>query len=459
MDNFNEILIIDDEIDICKQLSGLLNDLGYNSSYSNTAEEGIELFRAKNFSLVLLDILLNNSKFDGFQTLEKIKNINQDIPVIMISGHGNIETAVNSIKQGAYDFVEKPFDGDIIVFKIKKALETLFLKRKLSNFQKLKSNLNLVKISPSSKELNNFISINAKNDNNILLKGDTGSGKQFIASIIHNKSYRANKNFKIIDCNKKKEDFENEFFGKEENKIIEIPGLLEEVNYGTLYLKNIESMSSSTQGKLLRILEERKYYRIGSFSPINLNLRIVASSQESFEYLNKIIRKDLLKQLNFTQINVPNLEERIEDFDDLLQIFIKQSSEKRNLKTQNLSNDLIKRLREADIFSNFSQLEKFIDWLVVMFEKSNFEVISKEIFEKLMTKVFNLDQSLFKRDDDKLFNLKIKDARDSFEKKFLIYNLKKFKYNVSLLSSKIGMERTALYRKIKLMNIKMDDEQ
>ena len=369
MDNFNEILIIDDEIDICKQLSGLLNDLGYNSSYSNTAEEGIELFRAKNFSLVLLDILLNNSKFDGFQTLEKIKNINQDIPVIMISGHGNIETAVNSIKQGAYDFVEKPFDGDIIVFKIKKALETLFLKRKLSNFQKLKSNLNLVKTSQSSKELNNFINLNAKNDNNILLKGDTGSGKQFIASIIHNKSYRANKNFKIIDCNKKKEDFENEFFGKEENKIIEIPGLLEEVNYGTLYLKNIDLMSSSTQGKLLRILEERKYYRIGSFSPISLNLRIVASSHKNSDHLNRIIRKDLLKQLNFTQINVPNLEDRIEDFDDLLQIFIKQSSEKRNLKTQYLSNDLIKTLKEANIFSNFSQLEKFIDWLVVMFEK------------------------------------------------------------------------------------------
>ena len=395
MDNFNEILIIDDEIDICKQLSGLLNDLGYNSSYSNTAEEGIELFRAKNFSLVLLDILLNNSKFDGFQTLEKIKNINQDIPVIMISGHGNIETAVNSIKQGAYDFVEKPFDGDIIVFKIKKALETLFLKRKLSNFQKLKSNLNLVKTSQSSKELNNFINLNAKNDNNILLKGDTGSGKQFIASIIHNKSYRANKNFKIIDCNKKKEDFENEFFGKEENKIIEIPGLLEEVNYGTLYLKNIDLMSSSTQGKLLRILEERKYYRIGSFSPISLNLRIVASSHKNSDHLNRIIRKDLLKQLNFTQINVPNLEDRIEDFDDLLQIFIKQSSEKRNLKTQNLSNDLIKTLKEANIFSNFSQLEKFIDWLVVMFEKKDVEVISKEIFDKLITKTLNDNQNLF----------------------------------------------------------------
>ncbi|MFL2662139.1 MAG: sigma-54-dependent transcriptional regulator [Alphaproteobacteria bacterium] len=458
MDNFNKILIIDDEIDICKQLSGLLNDLGYNSSYSNTAEEGIELFRTKNFSLVLLDILLNNSKFDGFQTLEKIKNINQDIPVIMISGHGNIETAVNSIKQGAYDFVEKPFDGDIIVFKIKKALETLFLKRKLSNFQKLKSNLDLVKKSQSSKELDDFINFNAKNDNNILLKGDTGSGKQFVASIIHNRSYRVNKNFKIINCNKRKEDFENEFFGKEENKIIEIPGLLEEVNYGTLYLKNIDLISTSTQGKLLRILEERKYYRIGSFSPISLNLRIIASSHKNFDDLNKIIRKELLKQLNFTQINIPTLEDRPDDFDDLLKIFIKQSFEKRNINNQQLSNDLIENLKEVGTFSNFLQLEKFIDWLVIMFEKSNIDIISKEIFEKLIIKICNLNQNTFDTDGDQLFNLKIKDARDIFEKKFLIYNLRKFKYNVSLLSSKIGMERTALYRKIKSMNIKMDIE-
>ena len=458
MDNFNEILIIDDEIDICKQLSGLLKDLGYNSSYSNTAEEGIELFRTQNFSLVLLDILLGNSKFDGFQTLEKIKNINQDIPVIMISGHGNIETAVNSIKQGAYDFVEKPFDGDIIVFKIKKALETLFLKRKLSNFQKLKSNLDLVIKSQSSKELDDFINLNAKNDNNILLKGDTGSGKQFVASIIHNRSYRVNKNFKIINCNKRKEDFENEFFGKEENKIIEIPGLLEEVNYGTLYLKNIDLISTSTQGKLLRILEERKYYRIGSFSPISLNLRIIASSHKNFDDLNKIIRKELLKQLNFTQINIPTLEDRLDDFDDLLKIFIKQSFEKRNINNQQLSNDLIENLKEVGTFSNFLQLEKFVDWLVIMFEKSNIDIISKEIFEKLIIKICNLNQNTFDTDGDQLFNLKIKDARDIFEKKFLIYNLRKFKYNVSLLSSKIGMERTALYRKIKSMNIKMDIE-
>jgi two-component system nitrogen regulation response regulator NtrX len=230
------------------------------------------------------------------------------------------------------------------------------------------------------------------------------------------------------------------------------------VNYGTLYLKNIDLISTSTQGKLLRILEERKYYRIGSFSPISLNLRIIASSHKNFDDLNKIIRKELLKQLNFTQINIPTLEDRLDDFDDLLKIFIKQSFEKRNINNQQLSNDLIENLKEVGTFSNFLQLEKFVDWLVIMFEKSNIDIISKEIFEKLIIKICNLNQNTFDTDGDQLFNLKIKDARDIFEKKFLIYNLRKFKYNVSLLSSKIGMERTALYRKIKSMNIKMDIE-
>ena len=209
---------------------------------------------------------------------------------------------------------------------------------------------------------------------------------------------------------------------------------------------------------MLRILEERKYYRIGSFSSISLNLRIIASSHKNYDDLNKIIRKELLKQLNFTQINIPTLEDRIDDFDDLLKIFIKQSSEKRNIKNQQFSNDLIENLKEVGTFSNFSQLEKFIDWLVIMFEKRNVDIISKEIFEKLIIKICNLNQNAFNTDIDKLFNHTIKDARDIFEKKFLIYNLKKFKYNVSLLSSKIGMERTALYRKIKSMNIKMDIE-
>ncbi len=458
MNNFKEILIIDDEIDICKQLSGLLNDLGYNSSYSITSEKGLDLFKDKNFSLVLLDIWLNNSKFDGFQALEKIKNINPDIPVIMISGHGNIETAVNSIKKGAYDFVEKPFDSDILIFKIKKALETLFLKRKLNNFAQVRKNLSLVNVSKSSKKLSDFIDNNAKNDSNIFIHGDKGSGKQFVATIIHSKSYRSNKNLKIIDCNQKSNDFEIEFFGKEENKVVEIPGILEEVNFGTLYLKNIDKIQDTTQGKLLRILEEKRYSRIGSFSPINLNLRIIASSTQNLIKSSKIIRKELLEKLNFAELRIPSLHERVDDFPGLVEIFVNQITRKTNLNHKNISDDLLNILYKKKIFTNVSQLEKFIEWLILMFDRRKEKSITLELLNDLLSAVIdlNLNQSNLSKDNDEIFNLKIKEARDNFEKKFLMYNLEKFKYKLSLVATKIGMERTALYRKIKSMKIDMD---
>lgn len=458
MNNFKEILIIDDEIDICKQLSGLLNDLGYNSSYSITSEKGLDLFKEKNFSLVLLDIWLNNSKFDGFQALEKIKNINPDIPVIMISGHGNIETAVNSIKKGAYDFVEKPFDSDILIFKIKKALETLFLKRKLNNFAQVRKNLSLVNISKSSKNLSDFIDNNAKNDSNIFIHGDKGSGKQFVATIIHSKSYRSNKNFKIIDCNKKSNDFEVEFFGKEENKVVEIPGILEEVNFGTLYLKNIDKIQDTTQGKLLRILEEKRYMRIGSFSPINLNLRIIASSTKNLINFSKIIRKEILEKLNFAELRIPSLHERVDDFPGLVEIFVNQITRKTNLSHKNISDDLLDILYKKKFFTNVSQLEKFIEWLILMFDKRKEKLITHELLNDLLSSVIdlNFNQSNVSKDNNEMFNLKIKEARDNFEKKFLMYNLEKFKYKLSLVATKIGMERTALYRKVKSMKIDMD---
>ena len=458
MNNFKEILIIDDEIDICRQLSGLLNDLGYNTTYSITSEKGLDLFKEKNFSLVLLDIWLNNSKFDGFQALDKIKNINPDIPVIMISGHGNIETAVNSIKKGAYDFVEKPFDSDILIFKIKKALETLFLKRKLNNFAQVRKNLSLVNVSKSSKDLSEFIDKNAKNDSNIFIHGDKGSGKQFSATIIHSKSYRSNKNFKIIDCNQKSHDFEVEFFGKEENKVVELPGILEDVNYGTLYLKNIDKIQDTTQGKLLRILEEKRYSRIGSFSPINLNLRIIASSTKNLMHFSKIIRKELLEKLNFAELRIPSLHERIEDFPGLVEIFVNQITRKTNLSHKKISDELLNILYENNFFTNVSQLEKFIEWLILMFDKRKEKLITHELLNDLFSSAIDLNfkKSNVSKDNDEMFNLKIKEARDNFEKKFLMYNLEKFKYKLSLVATKIGMERTALYRKVKSMKIDMD---
>ena len=447
----SKILIIDDEPDICDQLCELLNDIGYSCDKANTSEKGLEFFKQKSFSLVLLDIWLNNSKFDGFQALEKLQGIDQSIPVIMISGHGNIETAVNSIKKGAYDFIEKPFDSELLVFKIKKAIENYILKKKIEKFSRKDLDSEIVAISKSSKLLEKKIKEVSKTDSNIILIGDEGSGKEFVASKIHDSSHRAKKNFKSIDCKLDNNKFEEELFGSEENQVIKELGLLDEVNRGTIYFKNITSLADKLQGKILRILDEKKYYRIGALNPNVLDLRVVASSNKN---LIENLRKDLLKKLNFTVIEIPNLSNRKSDVGSLIEIFSSEIFVEKGLRKKKFSSEVISYLINLDYFRNIFQLKKFVEWIIVMLNNMDNDEIN-------LNDVIGLGINLVEKKNvlsDDSMNMNIKNAREDFEKKYLLFNLEKFKYNVTKMANEIGMERTAIYRKLKLLNIKMDLE-
>ena len=447
----SKILIIDDEPDICNQLCELLNDIGYSCDKANTSEKGLEIFKQKSFSLVLLDIWLNNSKFDGFQALEKLQGIDQSIPVIMISGHGNIETAVNSIKKGAYDFVEKPFDSELLVFKIKKAIENYILKKKIEKFSRKDLDSEIVAISKSSKLLEKKIKEVSKTDSNIVLIGDEGSGKEFVASKIHDSSHRAKKNFKSIDCKLDKNKFEEQLFGSEDNQVIKELGILDEVNRGTIYLKNITSLADKLQGKILRILDEKKYYRIDALNPNVLDLRVVASSNK---HLIGNLRKDLLKKLNFTIIEIPNLSNRKSDVGSLIEIFSSEIFIEKGLRKKKFSSEVISYLIDLNYFRNIFQLKKFVEWIIVMLNNIDNDEIN-------LNDVIGLGINLVEKKNvlsDDSMNMNIKSAREDFEKKYLLFNLEKFKYNVSKMAHEIGMERTAIYRKLKLLNIKMDLE-
>ncbi len=446
----SQILIIDDEPDICLQLSGLLNDIGYICDDAATAEKGLELFKKRKYSLVLLDIWLNNSKFDGFQALEKIIGIDQNIPVIMISGHGNIETAVNSIKKGAYDFIEKPFDGDLLVFKIKKALENFALKKKIQNISDRSINAKFVSNSKSSKSLDKSINSICKTDSNIFLKGTNGSGREFIASRIYKLSHRSNKTFKFVDCDYNESELEKDLFGYEENQVIKNMGVFDEANNGTIYFKNFNMISNTLQGKLLRAFEEKKFYRIGALNSNSLNLRVIISENQNQN--NKKIRNDFLKKLNFTSITIPNLRTRVEDINELIDIFSSQIINEKSLKNKKFSLESIEYLINLNFIDNFTQLKKFVEWIMTMLDKNESNEISKQEIHELGSNLAN--QSKFLSNES--MNLNLKEAREEFEKKYLIYNLEKFKYNVSKMSSKIGMERTALYRKLKTLNIPME---
>jgi len=447
----SKILIIDDEPDICNQLSGLLSDIGYSCDKANTSEKGLETFKQKSFSLVLLDIWLNNSKFDGFQALEKLQRIDHNIPVIMISGHGNIETAVNSIKKGAYDFIEKPFDSDLLLFKIKKAVENYILKKKIEKFSRKDLDYEIVTISKSSKLLENKIKDVSKTDSNILLIGDEGSGKEFVASKIHDYSHRSKKYFKSIDCRLDKGIFEEQLFGSEDNQVIKELGLLDEVNYGTIYLKNITFLADKLQGQILRVLDEKKYYRIGALNPNALDLRVIASSNKN---LAKILRKDLLKKLNFTIIEIPSLSNRKNDIGKLIEIFASEIYIEKGLKIKKFSTEVISYLIDIDYFRNIFQLKKFVEWIIVMLNNIDNDEINLSDVIALGINLVDKKNIFF---EDSM-NMSIKSAREDFEKKYLLFNLEKFKYNVSKMAQEIGMERTAIYRKLKLLNIKTDLE-
>ena len=447
----NKILIIDDEPDICDQLFGLLNDIGYSCDKANTSEKGLEIFKQKSFSLVLLDIWLNNSKFDGFQALEKLQRIDNNIPVIMISGHGNIETAVNSIKKGAYDFIEKPFDSDLLIFKIKKAIENYILKKKIERFSRKDLDSEIVAISRSSKLLEKKIKEVSKTDTNIVLIGDEGSGKEFVASKIHDYSHRSKKHFKSIDCRLDKNIFEEQLFGSEDNQVIKELGLLDEVNNGTIYFKNIIDLADKLQGQILRVLDEKKYYRIGALNPNVLDLRVIASSNKN---LLESLRKDLLKKFNFTIIEIPSLSNRKNDIGELIEIFAAEIIIEKGLKVKKFSDEVISYLIDLDYFRNIFQLKKFVEWIIVMLNNIDNDEIN-------LSDVIDLGSNLIDKKNifsDDSMHMSIKNARDDFEKKYLLFNLEKFKYNVTKMAKEIGMERTAIYRKLKLLNIKTELE-
>jgi len=447
----SKILIIDDEPDICNQLCGLLNDIGYSCDKANTSEKGLEIFKQKSFSLVLLDIWLNNSKFDGFQALEKLQRIDHNIPVIMISGHGNIETAVNSIKKGAYDFIEKPFDSDLLIFKIRKAIENYILKKKIERFSRKDLDSEIVAISKSSKLLEKKIKEISKTDSNIILTGDEGSGKEFVASKIHDYSHRSKKYFKSIDCRLDKNIFEEQLFGSEDNQVIKELGLLDEVNNGTIYFKNITALADKLQGQILRVLDEKKYYRIGALNPNVLDLRVIASSNKN---LLESLRKDLLKKLNFTIIDIPSLSNRKNDIEELIKIFASEIFIEKGMKIKKFSTEVISYLIDLDYFRNIFQLKKFVEWIIVMLNNiDNDEINLRDVID-LGTNLVNKKNIFF---EDSM-NMSIKNAREDFEKKYLLFNLEKFKYNVTKMAREIGMERTAIYRKLKLLNIKTELE-
>ena len=453
------ILIIDDDKDICVTLSKILLSKGFETIISNNSDTAINEIKNKPVDLVLLDVWLEGSKKNGLELLKIIKNFNPNTPVILISGHANVEMAVKAIKEGAFYFIEKPFKSEKLFLIIDRALENVFLRNK---YEVYKENIdndtefvgNTASINNLKRKIKQISNTNAR----ILITGESGTGKNFVAKLIHNLSSRSSKPFITINCallNDK--NFDKSFFGdfnKENNTL----GYIQKAGQGTIYLKEICDLEYHIQGKITNFLQKESYslnFPSGEKDSFSTNIRFISSSSKNLneEVEKKRLRKDLLYRLNVATLQIPSIKKRREDIPLIINHFIEQK-EKMSQKKIKLSENVYPILQNIDWPGNVTQIKNFVEWLYILVKSSNKKIdliTSNMLPNDLLTE--KKDGS--KKEEKKtIMNLPIKDARKNFEKEYLINQVSRFGGNISKTANFIGMERSALHRKIKEIGIK-----
>lgn len=440
------ILIVDDEEGIRESLSGVLEDEGYETITSSAGEEAIKILKEQNPNLIFLDVWLPG--MDGLETLRKIKEFKPDLPVIMISGHGNIELAVKATQIGAYDFLEKPLSLERILLATNRALEKHKLEiENMALKQNLLKKWKLIGDSQKMRYLNEQIDMAAKSNSRVLILGESGSGKELVAHILHEKSQRTDKPFIEMNCAAiPQELIESELFGHEkgsftgafERKI----GKFELANEGTLFLDEVGDMSLATQSKVLRVIETQEFQRVGGSKSIKVDVRIISATNKNLleEVKKGNFREDLFFRLNVIPINVPPLRERKEDIPSLVEYFLEYFAAEYGQKPKSITRDALQYLESYDWPGNIRELRNVIERLVIMTSSNTINPKNILIGNNVRSDYFS-----FKT---------LKEARDSFEKDFIIKKLEENNWNISKTAEILDIERSNLHRKIKAYGIK-----
>ncbi|KAA2237631.1 nitrogen assimilation response regulator NtrX [Salinarimonas soli] len=451
-----DILIVDDEADIRDLVAGILEDEGHRTRTAGGADDALAAVAARRPHLIFLDIWLQGSRLDGLQVLDAVKAEHPEMPVVMISGHGNIETAVSAIKAGAYDFIEKPFKADRLVLVAERALEASRLKREVKDLRA--RSVQASRIAGRSSVVNQLrqtVERVAPTNARILITGAPGSGKELTARTIHGTSARANGPFVVINAATiTPETMEAELFGVEASseggrRI----GALEEAHGGTLYIDEIADMPRETQNRILRVLVDQNFQRVGGTTRVHVDVRIISSSSRDLaaEIQAGRFREDLFHRLSVVPIRVPSLHERREDVPELIEFFMDQISSATGLARRRIADDAMAVLQSHDWPGNVRQLRNNIERLMILAVGDPEAPVTAEMLPSEVGALVPVTPN--GAGGEKLMSLPLRDAREIFEREYLVAQIARFSGNISRTAEFIGMERSALHRKLKSLGI------
>jgi len=451
-----DILIVDDEHDIAQLVSDILGDEGFTTRCAYSGEQALEEVRRSHPKLVLLDIWLGESRLDGLMVLEIIKSEIPDLPVIMMSGHGTIETAVSAIKKGAYDFLEKPFQAEKLLVILQRALETAQLKRENKQLlsQARQDSLFLGESSVVC-NLREIIDKVAPTNSRVFITGACGAGKETVARQIHEQSNRAEHPFVVLNCANIEEGIEKILFGCQHEKGYE-PGLLEQAHMGTLYLDEVCDLSLETQGKIVKALQSNVVERIDGTAPIEIDVRIISSTSHNIQQLieDRKFREDLYYRLNVVPITVSKLKSRVEDIPLLAQHFLDVACDRMGQCRRKLGDDTILAMQSYDWPGNLRQLKNVMEWVVIMSEANDNDNDNIVKACHLPPEILDQTPSILRGDlVGEFLLLPLREARERFERDYLVTQVARFSGNVSQTANFVGMERSALHRKLKNLAI------
>ncbi|MFC4295168.1 sigma-54-dependent transcriptional regulator [Novosphingobium tardum] len=448
-----DILIVDDERDIRELVSGVLSDEGYSCRTAGDSEAALASIDERRPSLVLLDVWLHGSPMDGLEVLDAIKAREPELPVIIFSGHGNIDTAVSAIARGAMDFIEKPFEAERLLLLVERATETERLRRENARLrQDFAIADEFTGNSPLINQVRATLKRVANTGSRLLITGPAGSGKEVAARLLHSWSPRAGNAFVTVNSARiTPERFEQELFGEEEGGKLVRAGLLEMADGGTLFLDEVADMPASSQARILRVLTEQAFVRVGGHRQIRVDVRVVSATSRNLEreIAERRFREDLFYRLNVVPVTIPSLAERRDDIPALADHFFARYAADHGVAAPGVSIEAMAALQSYDWPGNVRQLRNVVERTVILAPRERLGRIDADMLPSELVS----SQVGAENGSSALMGVPLREARENFEREYLKVQIRRFSGNISKTASFIGMERSALHRKLKLLGM------